>query len=431
MESELQEQSAAEPSKRSRTRRFLFISLSLSLGFLLSIGLCELLAMGVTVFRTGRLLKLPHDIRSQGNAFALSVAGQMGGYMDTLHPHPYLAHVHRPTPGSSSPVNNIGLFGRDMPSRRDESFFTILVTGGSVACQVAGSSEETAFLEREFRSYRAAGTGRPIRVINGADGAWKQPQQAITVLLYHNAVDAVVTLDGFNEHYCLNGNLTRMEIPSSNYQAVSPLADSSPDSFVKAWWIKNAADTCANLPLINRLHCTYYVHQGLVQWGRSVMRSDSDMAGSSAATAALFSLPADWSPKEREDYNFNLYREHIRSIHYLLQPRGIPHLHLLQPVPALYKALTDKEKAVVGDLGYVDVYRRVESMFAELRAEGIPTGSLLRVFETTPSTVYADPIHCVIKPGTRPGTFSSTGYKLMAQEIARQLSAAGMIVTQK
>src|SRR5262249_30144168 len=49
-------------------------------------------------------------------------------------------------------------------------------------------------LEKNF-SYE----GRRIVVINGASASWKEPQQLIQLLLNANAIDAVVSIEGFNE----------------------------------------------------------------------------------------------------------------------------------------------------------------------------------------------------------------------------------------
>jgi hypothetical protein len=62
-------------------------------------------------------------------------------------------------------------------------------------------------------------------VLNGGDGAWKQPQQTILFSLYADFVDAVVTLDGYNEKLMIQpGVVSRFELPGNNFLDANPLA---------------------------------------------------------------------------------------------------------------------------------------------------------------------------------------------------------------
>jgi len=57
-------------------------------------------------------------------------------YMDTVYPHPYLTNVHADNPpcdNSEFEINNVGLFGRDFPYKKETDNFRIMLSGGSVA----------------------------------------------------------------------------------------------------------------------------------------------------------------------------------------------------------------------------------------------------------------------------------------------------------
>jgi len=116
-------------------------------------------------------------------------------YGDTLTPHPYLAFVQRALPGCVE-VINVGINGPDYPIENDEDTFVIMLTGGSVAAQLARM--KTGSFEQVLNTRYGTG-GMRFVVLNGALPAWKQPQQLIMLLLYGDVIDAVVTLDGFNE----------------------------------------------------------------------------------------------------------------------------------------------------------------------------------------------------------------------------------------
>ena len=99
------------------------------------------------------------------NAFAAEAGATLAGYTATLASHPYLAHVHKPGPS----VNRQGLYGRDFPQARDPHVYQVLVTRGSVACQLAGIRPEDGALTVELEKNYISPDGRPIRVYNGAD----------------------------------------------------------------------------------------------------------------------------------------------------------------------------------------------------------------------------------------------------------------------
>ncbi|MEW6742091.1 MAG: hypothetical protein AB1486_04970 [Planctomycetota bacterium] len=87
-----------------------------------------------------------------------------------------------------------------------EADYEILIVGGSVAAQIfrLGGATLTQMLEADPRM-----AGKKVRLLNGAAGAYKQPQQMI-VLAYLLSLglrpDAVINVDGFNEVANSNDN---------------------------------------------------------------------------------------------------------------------------------------------------------------------------------------------------------------------------------
>jgi hypothetical protein len=101
-----------------------------------------------------------------------------------------------------------------------------LLTGGSVASQLGQNNLPPAphYLEEELNNRYVSPSGKPFLVLNGGDGAWKEPQQLILFAMYAGTVDAVLTLDGFNEHYTfMPGAGQRLESSGNNFMEVNPL----------------------------------------------------------------------------------------------------------------------------------------------------------------------------------------------------------------
>ena len=113
----------------------------------------------------------------------------------------------------------------------------------------------------------------------------------------------------------------------------------------------------------------------------------------------------------------HLYYVQDRTMEAIARDRGIRSAYFIQPIPAVGKRLTPEERAVVGDLSYAPLYRRMVDEMLGLRAERVPIFSLLDVFADVETALYDDSIH--LKRNERG---ESMGYQLMATAIARRLA---------
>ena len=139
-------------------------------------------------------------------------------------------------------VNHVGTAGREFPLERDDSVFTILVTGGSVAAQIVWNNTLEDALNGRLK------IGKPIRVLSGASGAWRQPQQTIFLTLYGDVADAVISLDGFNEHWAVKPErLTRLEVPDGDFYTCNPVLDGGYDRLGASW-------ACGKLRQLSQRH---------------------------------------------------------------------------------------------------------------------------------------------------------------------------------
>ena len=195
-------------------------------------------------------------------------------YVDTLYPHPYLAFVHHGNPPCGLPnVNNIGLLNADFPTLKPADKFVVLVTGGSVASQLVQNWEAPAkrYLEDELNQRFVSPNGKPFLVLNGGDGAWKQPQQAILTAMYATSIDAVVTVDGYNEHYFFfPGTRERLERPLSNFLDVNPfVADENFGDAAIGWVMGRIAGELALNPILGQSHAAYLLIRGIEMAAKS------------------------------------------------------------------------------------------------------------------------------------------------------------------
>jgi len=405
-------------NRSRRARSWLTIALPTLVGLAIFMLVVELGSMVYVSARQNRYVPAKKLLTQTHNAFIaqLTKGGSGCRYLDTLFPHPYLAFVHHGRPPCGIPhINNIGLFGDNFPHEKRQDRFVVLLTGGSVAAQLGqiGGPGAPKFLEEALnRKYRSP-NGKPFLVLNGADAAWKQPQQLILYLLYAEIVDAIVTLDGFNEHYTLESSL-RFEYPSNNFTVVNPKANHSFGKVVLLWAAGRIAGFLSTNPVTQRSHASYLFVSGLEDL---IQRASYQMVGPKVALGTMFALPEAWDKEKRKRNAVAQYRKYVHALNATAKRYSLPVAHFIQPVPAIRKTLTDQERAVIGDLGYGEIYQWMTDQMLELNGQGLSVHSLLGLLENERGTIYADSIH--FETGEEG---DSRGYRIMAQSMASTLA---------
>lgn len=397
-----------------------FVLSTTFLAVLLGAVVFELLAMAVLTLREGHFVRARELLRREEGAFIGDVTrtGADCQYIDSLYPHPYLAFVHHANSPCGIPyINNIGLFGSDYPSEKQSDRFIVLLTGGSVAAQFGQLHPRgPKYLEEILNASYVSPSGKPFLVLNGGDGAWKQPQQAILFLLYSDVVDAVVTLDGYNEHYFASGAApVRFEYPANNFAMVNPLADNRYDVVASRWLLGRLVGYTSRNRVWSRSHGAVMIVRVL---RAAVERLSASTGDRKTTLQSIFALPPEWDRAKREEWSLGQYKKYIRAMDALAADRKVLVAHFIQPSPAIGKRLTPEERAVVGDLSYAPTYARMAEGLLSLRRDGVKMFSLLQIFQNVDETLYADHAHM-----KRDANSESRGYRLMAQEIARILAA--------
>ena len=378
----------------------------------------ELLANVYLYLHDGRYIGARERLAALTNTFTAGLTQRNVGcrYVDSLYPHPYLGFVHHGNPPCGIPdINNIGLFGPDYPSERRDDRFVVLVTGGSVSAQLmSAGADGTPYLQAILEHDYVSPNGRPFLLLNGGDGGWHQPQQLILFLLYADAVHAVVTLDGYNERYFV-GSSVRFEYPPNNFEDINPLLRSSYSDIVKRWVAGKLYGRAVANPVLSRSQAAYLVLARVDAYVKQQRSIYTQRERTNINT--MFALPAGWDEEHRVAWATTQYRKYIRAMDAVAAQHDVLVAHFLQPVPAIGKALTDPEKAVVGDLSYRGRYERITHDVLQLAGDGVPVFSLLDLFEHTTDSVYADVIHLRQGPDG-----ASVGYQMIAERMAAILA---------
>lgn len=374
--------------------------------FLIFFGLVE--SVGRFVWRVQKKEEFISQKAWEGNnTFAAEIGGTMAGYAATLSSHPYLTHVHK----SGNGTNRQGLFGRDFPESRDAEFYQVLITGGSVACQLAGITHEAGALTEELEKNYLSKTGKPIRVYNGADGAWKLPQQTILMMMYSKRFDLVISIDGFNENYLVKGDPYYLEMPSPSYRTVSPLGFHAKTALATLWITAEINQIFSDFPILNRSLAAYWLGQGSL----NLAKLYDEKTKPQKTPVSPFEYPPDQCGEDqrsrRKGEQMNQLRDYLALNQVICQQQGARYVSVLQPCPAIGKKLTEEEKRSVGSLSYKEDYLEMSYVYQSVSSRyKYPFLNLLEVFASINMSVYVDHIHC--ENGK-----SSYGYGILARAV--------------
>jgi len=296
-----------------------------------------------------------------------------------------------------------------VPAIRNPDQFSVLVLGGSVAFGLVANRNLEAELQKRFPE-------RHVVVLSGAYGAWGYPQQFNFFVIHATRVDAVIAVDGYNEHWNVRDRSKMLESPSSDLYPLLMQRSSLRALFGTAL-LRRTASIAAGSWCRNSFACFFVVdrlqrfaYRGLVH---AALGNDDIMA-----LELRYSYPESISEGVAEGLKIEKYKYYIRLLHLISRQQKLKYAHFLQPVPLIGKTLTPEEislsdKIHPPDSGFVDFYNRYTNELAALKQEGVPIFNLRDVFKDETQTLYQDNIHP-----------NNVGDKMMAAKIAETVAKA-------
>lgn len=395
--------------------------LSLGLGRII-LGIVAVLLIGEVVsillftVKDGKFIPAKERFLSRADAYVQELNGLTNDNCtaDEMYaPHPYLGYVLKTIGRCSVPTaNSSGLFGDNPPLEKSKDKFTVLLSGGSVATEFGQMSPGgPKYLEEALNAKYISPNGKPFLVLNGAIGGWKEPDQFILFSLYANVLDAVVTLDGYNESGVIMVD-HRFEFPPPYYFSANPqgLAGGGYAPALVSW----IADSIYSALLKNGLTSNSHLAYLLGTTAEHVAKYyGAGNPGGENLVDSVMKLPSDWSPDKRFDWQMNQYKSYIRMMNYIAERMGIKTANFIQPMPLIDKPLTEEEK-LNSDENENQLlkqnYARMTDDLMSLRNENMPIFSLLDIFANDKETIYRDHIH-----------LNDEGYRIMADVMAKDI----------
>lgn len=330
-------------------------------------------------------------------------------------PHPYLGYSADPlslSPFGGRRTSRFGFPGADMELRRSEQDRVVVITGGSVALNLYGTS--AALLAQQLTSL-ARFTDYNVRIVCLALPGFKQPQQLMTLnyFLAQNAqFDLLINLDGFNDitqPLITNRPIGLALIYPGTWRA---LAGAVPDTaslllFANILQLqeqrRDSRSTLATSPFRNSAFL-FSVWKGLdrrleretyglrERWTALALERPKTPLG---AGPSFESEPLDPAQALREAVD--IWSASSLQMAYLCKGNGIPYFHFLQPnqyVPKS-KVMSEEERRIAIQKGpYQNIVREGYPLLIEagrrLREKGVHFEEMTRVFEDISESIYVD-----------------------------------------
>jgi hypothetical protein len=384
------------PAPSRPRRRLLPKVLAILVCLLIALVFFEALCAGYYLIKDRKYIPVRERMLAERNSYLEQVVPKHAAYVDLLFPHPYLAYVYNPDyPNPNMPANRDGFLGQPFPLAKQPGVFVLLVTGGSAANQLAGLTQDLNVLEQRLNRFYTNDTVRKFIVLNGAAGAWHQPQQLIMFELYAHVIDGVINMDGFNEKLNLE-SVYRLEKPPENYLGAMTRQLGGSSILWNLWLDGKILRLQRDIWPFNRSFSFYMTASNIRRVLRNLNRNRPDNPTNKSVKntiSRLFTPPKDWSREKKNDDSLRHYQNYLRMMHGAAQAMKIKDLYLIQPAPALNKELTTDELKVVGDLSYRDLYQQMADRLLELKQDGVPVYSLLNVFKDEKGTIYEDIVH--------------------------------------
>lgn len=352
-------------------------------------------------------------------------------FLNTLGPHPYLGYTMWAAnqPDCDARIkkfgNNENLTGPDFPIEKEKEFYTILLTGGSVASILGNINDgKTFYLESFLNHHYISPNGKKIKVLSAAIGDFRFPQNLISFLLYNHLADAVIDLSGFNESNNFIDMNAKLERPSPSYWGIFDLEIEN-EIFQKK---KDIYAISANGRL-NRFCSSSYICMtilfSLVQNKVNTLKQYKDQhVPRYIPHQSYFYFDSNLPNEKKLQLKNEKLKNYYRIWNSICTVQKFKCSFFLQPIPQIAKVLSAEEQMVVpNDPHRAAVYRNEVENVLSLKKENTDIKSLLNIFKKEKGQIYSDHIHFNTSGIlTAEGILVSRGNEIIWKEITNHIA---------
>jgi hypothetical protein len=338
-------------------------------------------------------------------------------FSETIIAHPILGYVHRHPEYMSArcrnttPVNNINMRSeRDLPLIKNKNEFAVLILGGSVAEQFANYKDSTGtyYFEEILNKKIKLPGGKKFKIYNGALGGWAMPNQINMMLMYHERIDGIVSLDGYNEATPIQRGERLEQVLPDLFLLATSTQGSFNQLYLRTLWALQYGLAHKVIKHSYFFNVSYKIMVALFQG--FIMSPEKLLEYKSGNSETI---PLDL--EQRRAWSLNSFHNYLINFHELGKAKGLKVAQFLQPTRMYGKVLTESESKP-REYNEKNTYIKIESLYNELAEKKYPVRSLTNVFRNEREDIYADHIHYI-----KTSNNYSKGNELVANAMADYL----------
>lgn len=264
------------------------------------------------------------------------------------------------------------------------------------------------WIEENLNRYYTGPKGEEFLVVNGALGAWKQPNQLFRLIENSERIDGFISIEGYNESVIINSG-ARFEKPFPVYTGMVNLPEFPFELFIMAKMAKRAL---VSTGLIERSLLAKYVYTRIVD----IFNSAYERKIKNTYFEELHRYPETWSFARQQEASQEKYMDYLHAMNVFAAERNIKGSLFIQPIPNLYKTLAEGEWPERWGID-ANAYLHLEKKILSENLSALNPFSLLKIYEKEPNLIYLDNIHARYDE-----TGYNRGYDLMGRAIADRLA---------
>lgn len=356
------------------------------LSFLIFVFLLEIVGLTFWSIKNEKILSAKTLFQQQPEFIGDFAKKNECSWSDFVAPHPHFAIYYHEINYCKHPSrNNWGLAGQDIPSVKDTKFYNVLLLGASVAESLTIPNYENgvSILESKLNKRYQSPNGRPFKIINGSVAAANHPIELNMFLILYRLADAVITVEGYNEHFRYKTDFQLYEPPQIWFDIMKKYSGSLSSLF------RSRIYSFFSWLIGTPLKYSYGAYSSYVALTNLAIKLDLNKQ-----TSVYPNWPEKFSLEKKSQEYINQYVGQLKNLYILARENNLPIHIFFQPYPGKYKKLTAEE--VAQSKWFLSTYPKYDEMSESVISQlprHFPVTSLKKIFQNNTDKIYTDHIH--------------------------------------
>ncbi len=280
-------------------------------------------------------------------------------------------------------TNDLGFVSPPFNFDDRENYYVVLFLGGSVTEGLFFQEYFKRQIENKLNENFKSPNGKPFKLVSFAIAGGQQPMQFNIYSYFSEFVDAVVSLEGYNErnnfklhqHFAYPPALWDQKVGEARQRGIKILIRRMGFAFSK---------------ILQQLKIAKYSYILFTIADFSVPKKNLEL---DFYEAPFKPYPKEWSDEKKNEINIKIYKSYLKGMATLAESKKQKYAFLLQPVPAFKESLTDQDRRVIGKDMDKELIGNLYEKLLSLKEEGLNIVDMRSSLDNYRKDIYIDHIH--------------------------------------